>query len=68
MPTEKERQQESRDWNNWKPGSGRKGRTPWDRPEPTVRDNAGRPLRSDRTSIDTKKWVQEVNEGTWPPK
>jgi hypothetical protein len=62
MKTQKQRAQESRDWNKWKPGGGRKAWSPFSQPEPIVRDDAGRPLKSDRTSIDVEKWVQEENE------
>ena len=32
------------------------------RPAPIVRDDRGRPMASDRSSIDIARWIQEVNE------
>lgn len=62
MKTQIQREEEAKAWNTWKPGSGRKGWSPFGQPEPTVRDNLGRPLKSDRVSIDVEKWVKEENE------
>lgn len=36
------------------------------RPIPPVRDTLNRPLKNGE--IDTRKWIDEVNEGKWPPK
>jgi hypothetical protein len=60
--TEKERKEEAKNWNSWKPGSGRKGWSPWGSGKTTPpaqwRDGAGRPLKSDG-SLDTDKFIQE---------
>ena len=34
MKSDEERKRESEEWNNWKPGSGRKGWSPFTRPAP----------------------------------
>ena len=34
----------------------------FNRPEPIVRDDQGRPMSKDRSSIDVARWIQEVNE------
>jgi len=39
MKSEEERRKKSEEWNNWKPGSGRKGWSPFTRPAPPVRAN-----------------------------
>jgi hypothetical protein len=63
MPkTDKERKEESKSWNNWKPGSGRKGWSPWGTgkalPKAGWRDGEGRPLKNDG-SLDTEKFIKE---------
>jgi hypothetical protein len=47
-----------------KTGSGRNHLTSnvFSRPEPVVRDDQGRPMAQDRSSIDIARWIQEVNE------
>jgi hypothetical protein len=43
--TDQERKEEAERWNNWKPGSGRKGWSPFNKPIPPVRDGAtGHPI------------------------
>lgn len=58
-PTEKQ-QEEAQDWNDWQPGSGRKGWSPFNKPIPssTWRDSDGRPLKPDG-SLDVEKFIQE---------
>lgn len=58
--TDEERQKESESWNNWQPGSGRKGWSPFTKPAPSAqwRDSSGRPLKSDG-SLDVEKFIQE---------
>jgi len=61
-----QRRKASEEWNQWRPGkSGCKSWSPFDNPIPPVRDSMDRPLRPDGF-IDTKKWIEEVNEGKWP--
>jgi hypothetical protein len=47
-----------------KTGSGQNHLTNhvFNQPEPVVRDDQGRPMASDRSSIDIARWIQEVNE------
>jgi hypothetical protein len=62
MKTKKQREEESRAWNNWKPGSGRKGWSPFDKPIPPVRDAAtGHPIGKNG-EIDWAQVVQEANQ------
>ena len=58
--TEEERKAESEEWNNWKPGSGRKGWSPFTKPAPASqwRDGEGRPLKDDG-SLDVEKFIEE---------
>lgn len=58
--TDEERKRESEEWNNWQPGSGRKGWSPFTKPIPSPewRDSDGRPLKSDG-SLDVDKFVKE---------
>jgi len=60
MTTDEERKKESDAWNNWKPGSGQRGWSPYTKPIPaaTWRDGAGRPIRSDG-SLDVEKFIKE---------
>ena len=62
MKTEEERKQETESWNNWKPGSGTKGWSPYTQPIPPAqwRDAEGRPLKADG-SLDVEKFIQERN-------
>jgi hypothetical protein len=59
----KEQLQEAEEWNNWKPGSGRKGWSPFNKPIPQAqwRDSEGRPLKPDGT-LDTEKFIQEMEK------
>ncbi len=60
MKTDKERRKESEAWNNWKPGGGRKGWSPFTKPIPPVRDGlTGHPLRNGK--VDWEHVIQEVN-------
>ncbi len=62
MKTKKERAEEARQWNNWKPGSGRKGWSPFDNPIPPVRDaETGHPIGGDG-KINWSQVIQESNE------
>lgn len=63
MKTKQQREEEAKAWNNWKPGSGRKGWTPYTQPIPPAqwRDNEGRPLKPDG-SLDVEKFVQEKSK------
>jgi hypothetical protein len=60
MQTEEQRKKEAQDWNNWKPGSGRKGWRPYTKPIPPAqwRDASGRPIKPDG-SLDVDKFIQE---------
>ena len=60
MQTDEERRKEAEDWNSWKPGSGRKGWSPFTKATPPTqwRDNEGRPLKADG-SLDVDKFIQE---------
>ena len=66
MKTQKQREEEANAWNNWKPGSGQQGWSPFDKPIPPVRDTLNRPLKDGQ--IDIARWVDEVNKGIWKPK
>jgi hypothetical protein len=61
MPTEEERKQESKDWNNWQPGSGRRGWSPWGQPiTREVRDaETGHPIKDGQ--VDWKRVIDEAN-------
>jgi hypothetical protein len=61
MKSKKERQQESNDWNNWKPGSGRKGWSPFTKAIPPVRDTNGHPIGKGGKT-DWGRVIQESNE------
>jgi hypothetical protein len=62
MKSDEERKREAESWNNWKPGSGRKGWSPFDKPIPPVRDAAtGHPIGKDGT-IDWGRVIREANE------
>lgn len=57
MPSQEELNQESHEWNNWEPGSGRKGWSPFNKEIPPVRMGTI-PLRDGK--IDIKKWEEEL--------
>jgi hypothetical protein len=61
--TQEEREAEAKAWNDWKPGSGRKGWSPFDKPIPKAerRDGEGRPLKPDG-SLDVEKFIQERSD------
>jgi hypothetical protein len=60
QPTQQQ-QQEADEWNNWKPGSGRKGWSPFTRPAPPVRDGAtGHPLKDGK--IDWEAVIRKANQ------
>ncbi len=58
LPTKSQMNREAKEWNNWKPGSGRKGWSPFDKTTPPCREGSV-PLRSDG-GIDMKKWEEEL--------
>lgn len=59
---EKQRQKAAAEWNNWKPGSGRKGWSPFSKPIPPVRDGeTGHPIgRNGET--DWARVIEESNK------
>lgn len=58
----KEQKQESTEWNSWKPGSGRKGWSPFTKPIPPVTDyETGHPIGSDG-KIDWAAVIRKSNE------
>jgi hypothetical protein len=63
MKTDEERRREAEEWNNWQPGSGRKGWSPFTKPVPPVRDGDGRPLKNG--TVDWNKWAEEIEQGKW---
>jgi hypothetical protein len=51
-------------WNTWKPGSGRKGWSPFDKPIPPVRDGqTGHPIGKDG-NIDWARVIRDANNGS----
>ena len=62
MKTDQQRKEEAEHWNNWKPGSGRKGWSPFNKPLPPVRDAAtGHPIGKDG-NIDWKRVCDDANK------
>jgi len=64
MPkTDQERKQEAENWNNWKPGSGRKGWSPFNKPIPPAKvvTSTGHPPEAATTGY-WKKVCDEINE------
>ena len=54
-------EQTNTNWNNWKPGSGRRGWSPFTKPIPPVRDGAtGHPIKDGKT--DWGRVIRESNE------
>lgn len=61
MPSQEELNQESHEWNNWEPGSGRKGWSPFasKKFEKFQVERMGEiPLKDGK--IDMKKWEEEL--------
>ena len=58
MPSQEELAQEAQEWNNYVPGSGRKGWSPFNKEIPPVRIG-NIPLKNGK--IDMKKWEEELN-------
>lgn len=63
MATKKTGWEERKDgWHKTGSGTNHLTNNVFNKPEPIVRDNQGRPLARDRSSIDIARWIQEVNE------
>lgn len=59
---DEERRRAAEEWNNWKPGSGkRKGYPLFSKPIPPVRDSAGRPIGKNG-KVDWQRWADEIEE------
>lgn len=60
-----DRKQAAEEWNKWRPGSGRKGWSPFTKPPPPMRDKYGRPMKN-YDEVDWVKLEEEIRQGKWP--